>query len=118
MYMRYVLTLSTAGTFWWSAGVGRVRAPPLRNDPHRGPVAEHLRDPIHDLGGVVPDGDERIRAERLRVLYCERKCVGPRLLAQLRQERDVTAAKLLQQRSDRAEHGARANGDAAYHSHS
>ena len=62
-------------------GVARLcRTAQLRGDADRRAVAQHFRNPLHDLSRVVADRDQRIRAERQCMVHRARVGVGARSL--------------------------------------
>src|SRR5262245_44888864 len=66
-----------------------------RRDDGRGAVAQDFGHAVHDLGGVVANADDRVRAELAGVLQDERERVRAGRLAELRQKRDVAADERL-----------------------
>src|SRR5262245_7241315 len=78
-------------------------------------VAEHLGDALHELRGVVADADHRVRTHLLGMIEHHVEGLGPRPLAELREQRDVAADEGLQRSADGPENRARANRDAAHH---
>src|SRR5215207_11520888 len=77
-------------------------------------VTENLGHAAHDLGRVVAKRDERIGAKRARMLDRERERIMSRALAQFGQQRDLTATKLLQRRTEGSKYRPRPDRDSAY----
>src|SRR6266581_5193208 len=82
----------------------RSRWSPCRIHDDGRSVAQHLGDALHDLVGIVPDAHHGVRAQLLGVLQHLLEGVGPRLLAQLREQGDVPSHDRLQRRAQRADH--------------
>jgi hypothetical protein len=78
-------------------------------------VGEHLGDAGRDLGCVEAHADDCIGAHLLGMLEHDVEGLLARLLAQLREERDVAAEQRLDGRADVAYDRARANNDSSRH---
>ncbi len=79
-----------------SAERGRQRRAPFGRDDDGRAVTEDLGDALHELGRVVAHADDRVRADVPRVSehHVERLVAG--LLAELGEERDVSADERLE----------------------
>src|SRR5690242_19038476 len=77
-------------------------------DGHRGAVAQHLGDAVHDLRRVVANADHGVRALLLRMREHQLESFRARPFAQAREKRNVAADERLQRSADGAHDRARA----------
>src|SRR5260221_1044800 len=84
-----------------------------RRDDHRRSIAKNLGDAAHDLGRIVTNPDDRVGADRARMLDHELESLRSCLLAETAEQRDIAAEECLQRSADRAEDVSRPNGDPA-----
>src|SRR5258708_1244336 len=98
---------STIGS-WLSATRQRSR---LRNalSLDSCPVREHLGDALHHLGGVVAHSDDRVCSVLGGMLQQQLERIFARLLAEIRQNGDVSADNGLQSRAEISDHAPRAH---------
>src|SRR5436190_6135969 len=87
-----------------------------RLDQYCSPVAEDFGYALHDLGCIIAQSNQRIGAECSRVSKTLFERILPRFLAEVCQDRDVSADERLQTSSDGAEDGTGANDNPANHS--
>ena len=83
-----------------------------RLDDHRRPVREHFGTPGHDLGGIVSNCNDRIRAHLRGVLNHDVVCFHSRLFGEFRQNRDVSSHEGLEGCANVSHDGSRPNRDA------
>src|SRR5207237_7714702 len=74
-------------------------------------IAQHFRDAIHYLGGVIANAHNGVCTQLLRVREHQFKRLPARLFTKTREERDVAADERLQRAADGAEDGSRAHHD-------
>src|SRR5262245_64105510 len=79
-----------------------VARPLERFDDHRRSISQHFGDAVHHLVGVVAGADDGVRPDLGSVLNHDFKSLFTRLLAQLREERDVATDQCLQGSADSA----------------
>src|SRR5215472_11813234 len=93
----------------------KARLLSLRLHYHGRPVAKDLAHALHDLGGVVANADDGIRAQYRGVFQHEVEGVFAGFLAKVGQQGDVAADERLQAGADGAEDRARAHDDPPHH---
>src|SRR5581483_1141361 len=72
-------------------------------------------DALHDFGGIVAGADDRVGADFSGVLQHKGEGVGTGLLAEVGEQRDVSADQRLQAGADGAEDGTGADDNPAHH---
>ena len=83
-------------------------------DGDGGAVAEDFGDALHDLGCIVSQTNDGVRAQLQRMLHAKLECVLTRFFTQISQDRDVAADQSLQAGANRAEDGARSHDNATH----
>src|SRR2546423_13320825 len=79
-------------------------------------VAKNFRHALHDFSRIVAQTDDRVRAERPRVLQHPIERIAPRLFAEVGEDRNVSADERLQSRADGSKNRARSDDYSSHHS--
>src|SRR5262245_28021473 len=98
---------------WWASGARRL-TPHLRCQPHGGPVAQDLGHARHDLRSIIPYCDQSVRSQRSGVLDGFGERLGPCLLTEIFEQRDLPTEEGLKLDPDLPEHRAGTDDDSAH----
>ena len=81
-------------------------------------ITQDFGDALHDLGGIIAQTDDGVRAKLQRVLLAKLERVLSRFLTQIRQDADIAADQSLQAGANRSKNRSRTNNNPANDSES